>query len=52
MEIKIFGVLKLRKRKDQGDLLWAATQEPRLIMIMNNPLKAFSQHATQSGMKR
>ena len=52
MEIKILGVRKLRKRKDRGELLWAATQEARLIVIMNNPLKAFSQHATQSGMKK
>ena len=50
MEIKIPGVQLLRKRKDRGDPLWAATQKPRLTIIMNNLLKAPSQHPTQSGM--
>ena len=47
MEIKIFGV---RKRIERGSPLWAATPKPRLTIIMNNLLKAPSQHATQSGM--
>ena len=40
----------LRKRKDRGDPLSAATERPHLIIIMNDLLKALSQHATQSGM--
>ena len=50
MEIKIPGVRKLRERIERGNPLWAATQKPRLTIIMNNLLKALSQHATQSGM--
>ena len=51
MEIKIPGVRKLRERIDRGNPLWAATPKPRrLTVIMNNLLKAPSQHATQSGM--
>ena len=40
----------VRKRKDQGDPLSAATERPHLTIIMNNILKAFPQQATQSGM--
>ena len=47
MEMKIRGVQLLRKRRDRGNPLWAATQKPRLTVIMNNLLKAPSQHATQ-----
>ena len=50
MEIKIPGVQLLRKRIEQGNLLSAATKEPRWTIIMNNLLEALSQHATQSGM--
>ena len=50
MEIKIPGVRKLRERIDRGNPLWAATPKARLTIIMNNLLKAPSQHATQSGM--
>ena len=50
MEIKIPGVRKLRERIDRGNPLWAATQKPGLTFIMNNLLKALSQHATQSRM--
>ena len=39
-----------RERIDRRNPLWAATQKPRLTIIMNNLLKALSQHATQSGM--
>ena len=50
MEIKILGVRKLRGMREQGNLLSAATKRPHLTMIMNNLLKALSQHDTQSGM--
>ena len=50
MDIKILGVRKLKERIDRGNPLWAATPKPRLTIIMNNLLKALSQHATQSGM--
>ena len=40
----------LRKRKDRGDPLWAATKGPHLTIIMNNLLKVLTQQATQSGM--
>ena len=50
MEIKIPGVRKLRERSEQGNLLSAATKRPHLTIIMNNLLKALSQHATQSVM--
>ena len=64
MEIKIPGVRKLTERIDRDNPLWAATQKPRLTIIMNNLLKvlpsttiimnnlwkASPQHATQSGM--
>ena len=40
----------LRKRKDQGDPLSAATERPHLTIIMNNLLKVLPQQATQSGM--
>ena len=50
MEIKISGVRKLRERIERGNPLWAATQKPCLTIIMNNLLKALSQHATQSVM--
>ena len=40
MEIRISGVRKLRKRIERGNPLWAATQEPRMSMIMKNLLKA------------
>ena len=36
MEIKIPGVRMLRKRKDRGDPLSAATERPHLTLIMNN----------------
>ena len=39
-----------RERIDWSNPLWAATQKPRLTLIMNKLLKALSQHATQSGM--
>ena len=39
-----------RERSERSNPLWAATQEPCLTIIMNNLLKALSQHATQSGM--
>ena len=48
MEIKIPGVQLLRKRKDRGDPMSAATERPHLTtIIMNNSLKAFPQQATQ-----
>ena len=51
MEIKIPGVRMLRKRKDRGDPMSAATGRPHLTtIIMNNLWKAFPQQATQSGM--
>ena len=50
MEIKIPGVRILRKRKDRGDPLSAATEKPHLTIIMNNLLKVSPQQATQSGM--
>ena len=41
----------LRKRKDRGNPMSAATERPHLTtIIMNNLLKAFPQQATQSGM--
>ena len=46
MELKIPGVQLLRKRKDRGDPMSAATERPHLItVIMNNLLKAFPQQA-------
>ena len=50
MEIKIPGVRKLRERSERGNLLSVATQRPHRTIIMNNLLKALSQHATQSGI--
>ena len=50
MEIKIPGVRMLRKRKDRGDPLSAATERPHLTIIMNNLLKVLPQQVTQSGM--
>ena len=51
MKIKIPGVQLLRKRKDRGDPMSAATERPQLTTtIMNNVLEAFPQQATQSGM--
>ena len=50
MEIKIPGVRKLREKIERGDPLSAATKRPHLTIIMNNLLKALSQHDTQSGM--
>ena len=50
MEIKILGVRMLRKRKDRGDPLSAATEIPHLTIIMNNLLKVLPQQANQSGM--
>ena len=51
MEIKIPGVKLLRKRKDRGDPMSAATERSHLTtIIMNNLLKAFPQQANQSGM--
>ena len=50
MEIKIPQMRKLRERIERGNPLWAATQKPRLTIIMNNLWEALSQHATQSGM--
>ena len=51
MDIKIPGVQLLRKRKDRGDPMSAATERSHLTTItMNNLLKAFTQQATQSGM--
>ena len=45
------GVRMLRKRKDRGDPLSAATERPhRTTIIMNNLLKVLPQQATQSGM--
>ena len=39
------------EREDRpGQPLWAATQKPRLTIVMNSLLKAPSQHASQSGM--
>ena len=38
-----------QKWTERGNPLWAATQEPNLAIIMNNLLKALSQHATQGG---
>ena len=40
----------LRKRKDRGDPLSAATERPHLTIIMNNLLKVLHQQATQNGM--
>ena len=41
----------LRKRKDRGDPLSAATERPHLgTTIMNNLWKVFPQQVTQSGM--
>ena len=50
MEIKIPGVRMLRKRKDRGDPMSAATERPHLIIIMNNLLKVLPQQVTQSEM--
>ena len=51
MEIRIPGVRMLRKRKDRGDPLSAATERPhQTTIIMNNLLKVLPQQATQSGM--
>ena len=51
MDFKIPGVQLLRKRKDRGDPLSAATERPHsTTIIMNNLLKAFPQQVTQSGM--
>ena len=51
MEIEIPGVQLLRKRKDWGHPMSAATKRPHLTsIIMNNLMKAFPQQATQSGM--
>ena len=51
MEIKIPGVRKLRERSERGNPLSAATKRPHLTIIMNNLLKALSQHASQSVMR-
>ena len=40
----------LRKWKDRGDPLSAATERPHVTIIMNNLLKVLPQQATQSGM--
>ena len=40
MEIRIPGVRKLKERIDRGNPLWAATQKPRLTVIMNNLFKS------------
>ena len=50
MEIKMPGVRKLRERSERSNPLSAATKRPHLTIIMNNLLKALSQHATQSVM--
>ena len=50
MDIKILGIRKVTERIDQCNPLWAATQEPHLVLILNNLPKALSQHATQSGI--
>ena len=50
MEIKILGVLQLRERSERSNPLSAATKRPHLTIIMNNLLKALSQHSTHSGM--
>ena len=39
-----------QNRIEQGNPLWAATRKPCRTIIMNNLLKALSQHATQSVM--
>ena len=39
-----------RESVERRNPLWAATQEPRLVITTNNLLKALSQHATRSGM--
>ena len=50
MKVRVPGVRMLRKRKDQGDPLSAATERPNLTIIMNNLLKVLPQQATQSVM--
>ena len=51
MEIKIPGVQLLRKRKDRGDPISAATERPHsTTIVMSNLWKAFPQQATQGGM--
>ena len=50
MVIKIPGVQLLRKRKDQGDPLSAATERSHLTIIMNNLFKVLHQQVIQSGM--
>ena len=50
MEIKIPGVRMMRERSERGNPMSAATKRPHLTIIMNNLLKALSQHATQSAM--
>ena len=40
----------LRKRKDRGDPLSAATERPYLTIFMNNLLKVLPRQVTQSGM--
>ena len=40
----------LRKRKDRGDPLSAATERPYLTIIMNHFLKVLPQQAAQSAM--
>ena len=51
MENKIPGIQLLRKRKDRGDPMSAATERPHsTTIIMNNLLKTFPQQVTQSGM--
>ena len=48
VEIKIPGVRTLRERIDRGNPLWAATQKPRLTIIMNNLLKGDDNQAWSS----
>ena len=40
MEIKIPGVRKLRERIERGNPLWAATQKPRLTIIMKQSVES------------
>ena len=40
----------LRKRKDRGDPMSAATEKPHLTTIMNNLLKVLPQQGIQSSM--
>ena len=52
MEVRVFGVLMLRKMIERGNPLSTVTQVMSRCSTTDNLLKARTQHATQGGTKR